>query len=122
MIDFLFALAVLSLALWGLMDIYFTHLLFDPIREFGKKWSRSRDRNKKVLGYGLTCRYCLSHWAALVLIVLILKYPSCLAIDLSTLDAFLLLVITPRLALVLHDYLLPPLRYEDTQDKNPDGE
>lgn len=37
-------------------------------------------------------------------------------------DAVLLLVIAPRLALVLHDHLLPPLKYGDSYDDHPDGE
>ncbi len=122
MIDFLLTLAVLTLALWGLMDIYFTHPLFDPVRTFGDQWAKHPDWKKNVFGYGLNCRYCLSHWVALLLIVLVMHVPNRFAADLSALDAFLLLVIAPRLALVLHDHLLPPLKYGDSYDDHPDGE
>lgn len=121
MTDFLFTLAVLTFALWGLMDIYFYNILFDPVRAFGERLVQNPSWAKRIFGYGLNCRYCLSHWAALLLLAPVMIFPCCVAQNLTIVDALLILVTVPRLALVLHDYVLRPLTYEDSYGEPPDG-
>ena len=61
---FLLSCVVATLATWSLTDIYFYSVFFDGVRERAGSWVESKSRWKALLGYGLQCPYCLSHWVA----------------------------------------------------------
>ena len=119
MIGFVLTGIVVSLTTWALADIYFYSFYFVRIRSFGQSLAETDGCWKKRLGYGLNCRYCLSHWIAAWSLLAVLIFPTCFGNNLTLLEASFLAAIAPRLALVLHDNILRPLTYADDPGEKP---
>ena len=119
MIGFVLTGIVVTFTTWALADIYFYSVYFERIRGYGQSLAETDCCWKKTLGYGLNCRYCLSHWIAAGQLFAVLVFPTCFGENLTLLEAVFLAAMTPRLALVLHDNILRPLTYSDESGEEP---
>ena len=102
MLTFVFIGLVTALATWSLVGLYFDSVLFDGIRRRVQTWEKSARPWKKRIGSGLECPYCLGHWVAGVLLLLLLILPK--------FEMLLLLFIAPKIAVALRENLLGPIR------------
>jgi hypothetical protein len=109
MITFVCVAVVAMFTTWALIDIYFYSVLFDGVRGKAEQWEQSHKRRLRILGYGLSCRYCLSHWTAAVVLLLLLLLPNHIAASLTIFEAILLIPIVARLSVVLRENILPPV-------------
>lgn len=120
MTGFCLTAVVVTLATWCAVDIYEFSIYFAPLRATADRWKRCPARFRSFLGKGLSCRYCLGHWLAAGVTLLVMRFPTTFANNLTVLDALLLIPIAARLAALISENVLQPLTGSEYEDGFPD--
>ena len=109
MYEFLLTCTAVTLATWSLVDLFIYSILFDPARSYVSHWEESPIAWQRIVGYGLKCPYCLSHWFATGILLLTWLLQPAFATGLTFWEAVLLIPISARLAELVRENVLPPL-------------
>ena len=121
---FLFLMSSLTAGICTLAitDFYFYSIYFAKLREYGINLQKKHQSGYlHNIGYGLGCRYCVSHWASMFPVLII--YISCFQEMYFTGALFipLMILVSARTAGIMSDFVFPPMVNQNVSDEQNDG-
>jgi hypothetical protein len=119
--SFVFTCLVATFATWSLIDIYFYSVFFVRVQQWAEFLQQSDNWGKRTLGYGLTCPYCLGHWVAALVLILLYLVPNSVVATPTILDMLLLLPMTARFAELMRENTLRPMTPDFTRRVNSEA-